>query len=132
LVVGIFFGRCGADDQIDLGHLEASDRHIDVGKGDEMLKLDLQHLFIPAGVLCKPVIRNNIGPNLIWSQVFEADGRHLCHPEKLCRLHSSVACNDRSGSINQDGINEAESLNTIPQFPNLRLSVSPGVTPIWS
>src|SRR5580704_7401643 len=97
-----------------------------------MLEFDLQHLFIPAGVLCEPVICNNIGPNLIWCQVFKADGWHFCHTEKLCRLYSSVACDDRSGSIDQNRIDKAERLNTIAQLPNLRSRVYPCVVSKWS
>jgi hypothetical protein len=58
LIIGIFLDVSRSDDQVDLGHLEASCRDVNVWKRDQVLKFNLQDLFIPTCVSGEPVIGN--------------------------------------------------------------------------
>ena len=58
-----------ADNQINLRYLEASDSDVEI-KLDERLKFDRQDLLVPASLLGKPVVGNDIGAlsaSLRWS-----------------------------------------------------------------
>ena len=63
------------DQQVDLARLKAGDLDIEIQVDlGEMLELDGEKLFIPAGELGQPVVGQDIGPLLGFGQVVEPNG----------------------------------------------------------
>ncbi len=93
--IGLARHRLVANDEVDLGDLEAGDGEVELGRElEQRLELDGQDLFIPARLLGEPVVGDHVGALLGLAHVREADGRHLAHAEQLCGLDAAVAGDD--------------------------------------
>ena len=75
---------CLLKNQIDFPYLEASDGNIklEVDRG-QMLKLNGQNRMVPTSFLCQLVIRQNVGPDLVFGKIVQAYGRHWVMPNSF-------------------------------------------------
>lgn len=56
------------ENQVDFRNFEASDGHIEIIEGQQMLKFDRQNRLIPAGFFGQTVVGNDVGADLVWRQ----------------------------------------------------------------
>src|SRR5215204_65100 len=73
----------------------------------EMLKLDLQDLRVPAGILGDLVVSQNVGLELLVGQMIDLDGRHFGPAERPRGFDSAMTREDRGEIVDDDGIDEA-------------------------
>src|SRR5580700_9133650 len=78
-----------------------------------MLQLNRKNRSVPTSFLGQPVIRQNIGPDLILSQVFQAYSRHTAHAQQLCGFDATVAGDNHFRTIYKNRIGEAESSDAL-------------------
>ena len=113
------------DDEIDLGCCKAGDLEVEAGLDRaEMLKLDLQDLRVPAGVLGDLVVGQNVGLELLVGQMIDLDRRHFGPAERPRGFDSAVTRQNRVEIVDDDGIDEAELLNGGGDLMDLLLGVS--------
>src|ERR1019366_8569620 len=92
-----------------------------------MLQLNRQNRTVPPSFLGQPVIRQNVGPDLILRQIFQADGRHSAHSQQLCGGDATVAGDNHSRAIYKNRIGEAESADALRDLTNLVFGMGPRV-----
>jgi hypothetical protein len=111
---------CFLQDQIDFPYFKASDGNIklEVDRG-QMLKLNGQNRMVPTSFLRQLVIRQNIGPDLVFGQIVQADGRHLADAQQFCGCDPTVSGNDRSRAIDKNRVGEAERSDAVRNLTNL-------------
>ena len=68
---------------------------------------------VPRFALGKPIISDHIRSDLIRRKLFKANGRHFRHAKELRCLHSAVTGDDRARLIDQDWIDEPETLDAV-------------------
>ena len=99
------------DQDVDLGHLEAGDRDVEVEiELDQVLQLDRQDLAIPAGLLGELVVGEDVGALLRLAHVLEPDDRNGLMPERLGRGDAAMSGDDDAVLVDQDRVVEAERL----------------------
>ena len=97
-----------ADEKIDLGSFEASDRDIEVKFNGKLLKLERQKGLIPPGILGEPVVSDNIGTDLSGGEMIDTHGRDIAHPQELRCFDPRMSRNNPVCSVNQDRIDKSK------------------------
>lgn len=107
-------GRAGgADEDVDLGQLEADDVEIEVQLAPEaqvhqLGKLDLQVLRVPLREFRQPVVGDAQRPHLGRAQVVGHHRRNRGEPQRRGGLDAAMAGDDHALAIDQDRGDEAE------------------------
>ena len=70
--------------------------------------LDAQHLLVPSGVECQPVVGQHQRAPLRFGQVIEDDDRDLGHPQLACGQQAGVAGDDDAVGADEDRIRPPE------------------------
>ena len=83
---------------------------------------------VPTSFLRQLVIRQNIGPDLVFGQIVQADGRHLVDAQQFCGCDPTVSGNDHSRAIDKNRIGEAERPDAVRNLTNLAPSMGPRVS----
>jgi hypothetical protein len=113
-----------ADQDVDLRHRKAGDRHLEVEvEFGEILKVDRQQLPVPAGLFGDAVVCNHIGADLGLAHVCETDRRHGLEAELLGRLDPAMAGNDAIIAIDQHRVRKTELPDGVDDLADLRLGV---------
>ena len=108
------------DDEIDFGDLEAGDRQVELRRDfEQSFELDGEDFRVPAGLLCQPVVGNDVGPLLGLGHVRQADRRHVGQPKQLRRFDATVAGEDDEVFVDEDRIVEAERRDAVGDLPDL-------------
>ena len=107
----------GRRDRIFVTHLTGQQRFdfgiIEPGQGQvvpyigQFSQLQCQHLFVPAGIQCQPVIGDDQCPLLRDGQMSQLDHRHLIQPELARGGQTPVPGNDAVVAIDQDRVRPA-------------------------
>ena len=118
------------DEKIDLGHLEAGDGDVEIDDDlGQMLKFDGENSPSQSrrGQL---VVSQDVGAFLVVAEMLDADSRNLSHADPLGRSHPSVASDNHTALVDQNGIEEAERLQAVGDQFDLALRVSASVAGI--
>jgi hypothetical protein len=97
---------------------------------NEVLKFNCQYRFVPSGPFGQPVISDDVGTNLILSQVLKSDRRNAFHAQQLCRRHTSMTRDDYIVVVNQHRIGESKFLDAARNLSNLVFGMCPRVVAI--
>ena len=127
--VGIRRGHLveGGDPQIDLAHLETGDLEAEVEPEDrKLLELLRQQPIVPGGDLGQAVVGDREGTNLGPGQMIKAEGRHFGNAALTAGEQPAVPGDDVEIGIDQNRHNEAKTLYTFSNLPDLLLAV-----PAW-
>ena len=108
--IGLLCGGIEAADQhIDLRHIEAGYRDIEVEiELDQVLQLDGQDLRIPARFLGQSIVGKDVGTFFSFAEMFEPNDWHGLKTKKLGSLDATVAGDDDVVLVDQDRIVKAE------------------------
>ena len=102
-----------------------------VNQAVKLGKLLIEEIHVPHGQFCGFVIRKPEGLNLILGQIVRKDRRDALEVEEFRRLIPRMTSNDDAVLINDDGNQEAESLNTGSDGVDRRFIV-PGIALVRS
>jgi hypothetical protein len=69
--------------------------------------------WVPTSFLRQLVIRQNIGPDLVFGQIVQADGRHLADAQQFCGCDPTLSGNDHSRAIDKNRVGEAERSDAV-------------------
>ena len=98
--------------------------------GLDLAQLQRQHLGVPAGLLRKPVVRQNIRAALCVRQVLDQHARHLGHALGLGRQHAPVSGDDIPVAVDQHRIDKAKLPQARSDLRDLALAVCPRISRI--
>jgi hypothetical protein len=73
-----------------------------------------------SGLFSEPVVSNDVSPNLIFGQSFQADGCDVFHAQQLRCSHPAVTGDDYVLTVDEDGIREAKLLDAGGNLADLR------------
>ena len=119
------------EDEVDLGHFEAGDGHVEIGDDlRQMLEFDGENLGVPAGPRGELVVRQDKGALLIGAEMLDADGRDLRHADEPGGGNPTVAGDDHAGFVDQNWIDEIERLQAVGDQFDLARGMSAGVARI--
>ena len=122
------FRRQALHQLVDLGDREAGDADVEADVGlHQLLQLERQQLFVPAGVEGELVVGQHIGPLLGRRHVVDPQARHGRHPKFSRGLDPAVAGEDAIVSIDQDRIGEAEAADAVGDLSDLLARMDAGV-----
>jgi len=116
----------GADDQVDLGGVEAGEFHREA-EIEQFRQLAAQHRPIPAGQFGQAVIGDHIGAPLRLTEAADPQGRHFRQAQPPCRCQPGMPGQDPSGFIDQDRHREAELPHRLRQLVDLFIRVRPRI-----
>ncbi len=112
------------DDEVGLGGGEAGDGEVERGLDlQQMLRLDGQDLAVPAGILGKLVVGQDVGPSLGLAQMLEAHRWHVLQPQELCRFDPAVTGDDPVLAVDQHRIVEPELIDAVGDLAELTARV---------
>ena len=129
LVLWRWFALCLFEDQVDLRHLEPGDGDVEVEVFElqQIIEFDCQCWLVPAGIFSQFVVGDDVGPDLFFGHLIEANRRHFGNAKQLRRLYSPMSGDDAILSINQHWIRKSEDPNAFSNLPNLMLRVRSGI-----
>jgi hypothetical protein len=116
-------------DYIDLPHLKATELDFKV-QVDQPLKLDGKKLTVPARLLCKLIVRQDVGPLLGSREMRQPQNGNGGELELLGRSHASMAGNDNVFVVDQRRTGKAEAPHAFDDLLNLFTGVGSGVAGI--
>lgn len=97
--------------KIDLGHLEAGDRHIEIRLDGKLLQFQGKQLGVPSCLLSKSIIGDDISPDLYRAKVVDPDSRDVCHAKGRGSSNPRVAGYDTIRAVDQNGADKAKLLD---------------------
>lgn len=81
--------------RINLRNLKTSDSDFEVRiQGEQMLQFNSEDGIVPAGLLSQVVVSNDVCTNLIFGEIFEADGWERSHAEEPACFDSPMTCDN--------------------------------------
>ena len=96
----------------------------------DLAQLQRQHLGVPAGLLRKPVVRQNIRAALCVRQMLDQHARHLGHALGLGRQHAPVSGDDIPVAVDDYRIDKAKLPQARSDLRDLALAVCPRISRI--
>jgi hypothetical protein len=127
----VLFGRSRVlrlepfDEAVDLGDRETGDADIEVEiKGEQILKLPRQDLFVPASVERELIVGDDVGALLGGAHRLDAQAGHPREAEYLGGFDAAVAGKNGVVGIDEDGVREAKALDRRCDLANLLFRVS--------
>ena len=120
-----------ANQHVDLGHLEAGNRNVEIKiERREMLQFDPKDLAIPAGLLGELVVGEDVGALLSIAEMLKTQARYGSQTELLRGFHAAVASDDGPGPVDEDRIVKSESLDARRDLGNLLGTMSSRVAAV--
>ena len=129
--IAILFDRLAGDQVVDLSDREAGHGDVEaIIEAQQGFQFFRQNLLIPACIECELVVRQHIGPLLRRGHTLQPHTRDLSHSQKLCGRKPAMAGEHHVVLVDEDGIGEAETLDTVGNLPDLLAAMDPRVARI--
>ena len=121
---------CGkfAQQDVDFRRLEPYNRHVEIQINiDQLLDFESKEGPIPARVLGKFVVGDDVGTYLVLRHVFEADRRDQLKTKLPCGRNAPVTGNNAVMTINEDRVPETKMPDAFSNLPDLFRRMCPRI-----